>query len=142
MPAWQAVATTGIAAAVAPLPDVDQRHAWGAVDDVLPDELLGHGGPMRHRGITHWWGVALAAAAAVWVLWPQWWAWAAVAGWWSHLAGDLLVGAESRCRGAGIPMMPWWRHRGLGARNGGWVDRACTLAAHMAVGLAASNFVP
>jgi membrane-bound metal-dependent hydrolase YbcI (DUF457 family) len=111
-------------------PDVDQRGLWHVADRLLPDEWLGHGGPMRHRGLSHWWGIP--AAAAVW-LWlaretipgPLWWLAAGVVlGWVTHLAGDLMVGAGSPWRDSGIPVGPWFWHVGFGFRCGGFVEDA------------------
>ncbi len=118
-------------------PDVDQRWGWRLADTLTPDELLGGHGPMQHRGITHWWGVALVATAA-WLtaLLPlagdggrgsllAHAAGALLAGWWSHLVGDLVFGkADVRTgRGPGIPMMPWWGHVGLSLDVGGRLER-------------------
>lgn len=125
-PAWQTAAAAGIAAAAAPLPDLDNRRGWRMVDRVIPDEVLGHGGPMRHRGLLHWWALPAAAAVVVWLAWPwpgEWAAWAGLAGWASHLAGDLCVGARSPYRGPGVPLAPWWGHVGIGLHNGGVGNR-------------------
>lgn len=108
-------------------PDLDQQGWWKLLDRYLPDEWLGRGGPMRHRGITHWWGVP-ASLALVLAASPShgmaWWVGAGlVLGWGSHLLGDFAVGAKSRYRGAGIPWAPWWGHAGLGAPCDGWVER-------------------
>lgn len=119
-------------------PDVDQRWGWRLADTVVPDELLGGRGPLQHRGISHWWGLALAVTAL-------WWAalvvplagdggrgdlvahgaGALLAGWWSHLAGDLVFGRADRWsgRGPGIPLLPWWGHAGLGLDVGGRLEK-------------------
>jgi len=109
-------------------PDLDQQTWWRMTDRVLPDEGLGHGGPMRHRGLTHWWGLP---AGLAWVLATDptrglaWWAAAGLAlGWASHLVGDFVVGAKSLHRGAGIPLAPWWAHVGCGFECDGWAERA------------------
>lgn len=135
-------------------PDVDQRWAWRIADDLLPDELLDRdryaregkrwspssGGPMQHRGITHWWGVYVVLAAlwglAVLITWvgggPLWWWWipgAVISGWVSHLFGDFLFGQPDPVtgRGGGIPLYPWWGHVGVEWDAGGalekWVER-------------------
>jgi len=109
-------------------PDVDQAWLWHRADDVLPDELLGRGGPMQHRGIMHWWGLPLAAALAATLLLPaaaRWAAGAALAGWVSHLVGDLLFGKPDvrSSRGPGIPVLPWWGHIGLGLGVDGVLER-------------------
>lgn len=113
-------------------PDVDQFKAWRSLDRWLPDEWLGAGGPLQHRGITHWWGTTLALAlawcvllAAIPPLTSIWWAGAGVVtGWASHLALDCVFGLQVRSPDgavivrAGIPMAPWWAHRGGWFRSG------------------------
>jgi hypothetical protein len=129
--AWQALAVVPLAAGFAhgPVsPDIDTTRLWHWLDRFLPDEWLGDQGPLRHRGITHWWGLHAALSVALYRAQPEWW-WlggAVLAGWWSHLAGDLLVGARSWSRGPGIPVFPWWGHVGLGVRCGGWPERLVT----------------
>ncbi len=127
-----------VTAAGATSPDVDQRRGWRLAEKVAPDELLGRGGPMQHRGITHWWGAALVVTALWWTaLVPLTGdggrgslvghaAGALLAGWWSHLAGDLVFGkADVRSgRGPGIPVMPWWGHVGLSLDCGGRLEKA------------------
>jgi LexA-binding, inner membrane-associated putative hydrolase len=135
LPAWQTFASAGVASVFAAgrwlSPDVDLNPAWRVMDELVPDELLdrhrirgwspGKGGPLQHRGITHWWGCQLAAVlalTAVYVMWapPWWWLPAAViTGWVSHLFGDFCWGMPdpSTGRGGGIPMGPWWGHVGL-----------------------------
>jgi membrane-bound metal-dependent hydrolase YbcI (DUF457 family) len=120
-------------------PDVDQYGWWQTADRMLPDEALGRGGPMQHRGITHWWGWP-ALVTAAWVLgfsgMPEsgGWLWlalgAAGAGWWSHLVGDLVFGQAGGFppRGPGIPLMPWWAHVGVGVDCGGLLERVVGLA--------------
>jgi hypothetical protein len=114
-------------------PDLDQYGPWRVADRVAPDELLGHGGPMQHRGITHWWAVPVIVAAFALPPTPPGLRWVVVSllvGWTSHLVGDFLFGmANRRCgRGRGIPMAPWWGHVGLGLRCGGWLEGlTCTL---------------
>ncbi len=108
-------------------PDIDQRGGWHLADGVLPDELAGHGGPLRHRGLAHWWGLPLAAAWFGLPQVPQAWRWvalAALAGWVSHLAGDFVFGRPSRRqgRGPGIPIAPWWWHIGVGLDTGGRLE--------------------
>ena len=127
-PWWQVLASAGLASITSdgPLsPDADQFRGWRRVDDVVPDELLGNGGPMRHRGLTHWWGLPLLAAVGVQMI-PQsvhWIAWALLAGWTSHLVGDFVHGRPGWGRGAGIPLAPWWAHVGVGLKSGGVVER-------------------
>jgi hypothetical protein len=114
-------------------PDLDQKWAWHAADDVLPDEVLGHGGPMRHRGLAHWWGLPAVAAILLPPLVPislRWAVWAAIMGWSSHLIGDFLFGkpAVMQGRGPGIPLAPWWGHVGIGMDTGGRLERITQLA--------------
>ncbi|NLT53619.1 MAG: hypothetical protein GXX79_03410 [Actinomycetales bacterium] len=107
-------------------PDMDQFRGWRLADRVLPDEALGQGGPMRHRGLTHWWGLPILVAATVPVVPPgyRWLVLALLAGWCSHLLGDFLFGrADARSgRGPGIPLAPWWGHVGLGLDTGGGLE--------------------
>jgi len=108
-------------------PDVDRTGPWQLLDRLLPDELLGHRGPLQHRGLSHWWGLpalALLVAAAL-PAQVAWLAHAAVLGWCSHLLGDLLFGqADPRGgRGPGIPLLPWWGHVGLGLDVDGPLER-------------------
>jgi hypothetical protein len=134
MSSGQGPASAGCSVAVAGLaswgPDLDQLWPWKRVDKVLPDEALGNGGPMRHRGITHWWFWPLLAGVLAhradmgdvgWVVWALIW------GWTSHLVGDFLFGEEPQ----GIPLAPWWCHVGvrtvlpsrLAPNSGGIVER-------------------
>lgn len=116
-------------------PDIDNSPLWHWLDRWTPDELLGNKGPMRHRGITHWWGTHLALSVALYVCHPSWW-WmggAVLAGWWSHLIGDAAIGARGQGRGAGIPLMPWWCHIGLGFKCGGWAEATVAFLAPIAV---------
>jgi hypothetical protein len=147
--------TTAIAAVVGAVtaggrcsPDMDQTRWWGRLDRRLPDELFPFGGPMRHRGITHWWGVPAPPTVLMWWQWPVIPAplllipFALVAGWWSHLVLDFILGARYRGgrrperdktfldsddhpRGPGIPLLPWWGHVGLGFRNGSLAEVLC-----------------
>jgi membrane-bound metal-dependent hydrolase YbcI (DUF457 family) len=110
-------------------PDIDQQSAWRTADALLPDELAGHGGPFRHRGLAHWWGLPLLVGyLAVRTVPPQW-QWlvgAALIGWCSHLIGDFFFGKASpyQGRGPGIPLAPWWWHVGVGLDTGGWLEAA------------------
>lgn len=124
---WQALIAVPVAAGVsygALSPDIDQSRLWRFADRVLPDEWLGKRGPMRHRGISHFWGVFAALTYLAWTMQPPagWLVGAVLAGWWSHLLADVAVGASGQGRGPGIPVMPWWGHVGFGARCGGWAE--------------------
>jgi len=110
-------------------------------------------GAMQHRGITHWWGLPTLAGLALWVANPYlasspWWPAGRLAlvgllaGWSWHLVADFVFGApvdggrrgprRCACRGAGIPLAPWWWHVGIlgrrfGFRAGGWTARLATV---------------
>jgi hypothetical protein len=109
-----------VAAAVAPLPDIDQRRWWEPLRVWLP---------FQHRRLTHWWGLPAATACLVPLL-PgptRWLLVAVVAGWTSHLAADWVFGKRgprsTGWRGPGIPFAPWWGHHGLGLKCGGQLER-------------------
>lgn len=108
-------------------PDIDQRGGWRLVDRLLPDELAGHAGPLRHRGVTHWWGLPVIVGYLVRPTVPQQWRWltaAALIGWCSHLVGDFVFGKANtrQGRGPGIPLAPWWWHIGIGLDTGGTLE--------------------
>jgi membrane-bound metal-dependent hydrolase YbcI (DUF457 family) len=128
-PAWVAVASAALASVTAGgvlSPDVDQFKVWRALDRWLPDEWLGEGGPLQHRGISHWFGWPLAAVLwAVYALPPSGYAWAVyalIAGWASHLLLDFAFGKRAWGRGPGIPLAPWWAHVGIGLDAGGMLE--------------------
>jgi hypothetical protein len=128
-------------------PDIDQTRMWGFLDRILPDEWLGEQGPMRHRGVSHFWGIPVTFAVLTYLYAPPAWSWAAyaaAAGWLSHLAGDWVYGAAGYGRGPGIPLAPWWHHRGLGCRSGGHGEHviARPILVLLAVYLAAGLVVP
>jgi hypothetical protein len=81
---------------------------------------------MQHRGLSHWWGLpAVACLLPVLVPGPlRWIAWVLVAGWASHLLGDLIFGKACPFtgRGPGIPVWPWWGHVGVGLDTGGALE--------------------
>lgn len=109
-------------------PDIDQKRGWQLADRLLPDELAGHGGPLRHRGLAHWWGLPLIIAYLASRYVPHQWLWvigALLVGWCSHLAGDFAFGKANRRqgRGPGIPLAPWWWHVGIGLDTGGRLER-------------------
>jgi hypothetical protein len=117
------LAATGVAALVAPLPDVDQRRWWKYLATYLP----GADSVMKHRGITHWPGIAVVlTVVAVFLPVAQGIAWVVAAGYWSHLVGDFCIGARSRYRGPGIPFLCWRGHHGLGFHNTGIADQVIT----------------
>lgn len=129
VPAWQwpLIVAAAVATSSGPLsPDVDQSGWWRLTDRIVPDEALGDGGPLQHRGITHWWALPALGAVLVHVLAPGagWVAYAALTGWASHLVGDFVFGREGCGRGPGIPLLGWRAHIGLGLPVGGWLERA------------------
>lgn len=134
-PVWQYPLTIGLAIATSAgptSPDVDQTRAWRRLDRWIPDEALGDGGPLQHRGITHSWLLPLLALIATHVLVPadtRWIAHAALVGWTSHLVADLVFGREGAGRGPGIPLLGWTRHIGCGLPVGGLLERAVTAIA-------------
>lgn len=95
-------------------PDVDQSRPWVAVRRALP----GSGRWMNHRtGITHWWGLALAAWLCIELLLPSealWPARALLVGWCSHLVGDAIFGR--------IPVWPGGPMVGVGLRTDGFLE--------------------
>jgi hypothetical protein len=121
-------ALASVTAAGVTSPDIDQQGGWKLADKLLPDEWLGHGGPFRHRGLAHWWGLPVLAA---WFGLPavpdelRWFALALLVGWISHLLGDFLFGKANRRqgRGPGIPVAPWWWYLGIGLDTGGSAER-------------------
>jgi len=128
MPPAQTGACAALAALAAPIPDVDNRRWWQRTDRVVPDEALGHGGPMRHRGLLHWWGIPALAALPLAALGlhvngvdVSWAGWAFLVGIASHLVGDFAFGqaCPRQGRGPGIPLAPWWWHIGVGLDTGG-----------------------
>lgn len=107
-------------------PDIDQYKIWNRWDRRLPDEWLGAGGPMRHRGISHWWGIPAIPTAGLWVACHRLplaaavllvaLAWVPVAGFWSHLVSDFWVGARylgGRRTEADDPREDWRRKSAL-----------------------------
>lgn len=115
-----ALAGAAIAAATAPLPDVDQRKWWAPLRKYRP---------LQHRRLTHWWGLPAMAAAGLYPLPPatRWVLAAALIGWGSHLLGDWVFGKRgpraTGWRGPGIPLAPWWGYHGLGLDSGGRLER-------------------
>jgi hypothetical protein len=92
LPWWACVGTAAAATLTSAgilSPDADQFKGWRRVDKYAPDELLGWGGPLKHRGITHWPALPVAAAyalhAATLSTWLTLLLWALIIGWVSHL---------------------------------------------------------
>lgn len=164
-----AFATVAAGFAGGPLsPDIDNQRWFRKLDGLVPDELLGNGGPLAHRGVLHWWGLEAIAAGLLLAAqqmpgagYVAWIGWAIIVGWLSHLVGDWAFGLGHVCRvdspelatagvgarrrtwtgrdggqmvtvrGAGIPMAPWWAHRGLGRfHSGGRTNRVVTVLGH------------
>jgi hypothetical protein len=117
---WMAGASTALAVAVTsgPMsPDVDQYRPWRCFDSYVPDEALGAGGPLKHRGITHWWGLPLLAWLAIshWGTGNMTWiGYSLVYGWAAHLAADFVFGR--------IPMVLWFMPIGIELKTGGKVE--------------------
>jgi hypothetical protein len=125
-PVWVAVGSACLASVTAggiTSPDVDQFRVWRALDRWLPDEWLGEGGPLQHRGLSHFWGLPAAAAVYLYVSGGPWWVWMLLAGWVSHLVADWAFGKRAWGRGPGIPLGPWFWHHGLGLDAGGLLER-------------------
>jgi hypothetical protein len=110
-------------------PDLDLDPDWKRADRVLPDEILGGGGPLGHRRITHFVGWPVLA----WLLWrhhpvtdPTWavgffrgmWV-----GWTTHVAMDWLFGA------GGVPWLLWTGRWGLELDQDGILARIVSRAA-------------
>lgn len=142
MPAGQVWVTGAVAALTGGgvlSPDVDNQRASRRLDGVLPDEILGGGGPLQHRGITHWW--AWPALLAVFLTWgpavptvASWALWGVTAGWAAHLLGDFAQGAGNPQWGlkAGVPLGPWWWHVGTGIACGSATARVMNGAVYAA----------
>lgn len=140
-----ALLTVAVSSVIAPLPDCDQRTWWRRLHQAVPDSLRRHGGPLRHRGITHWPGTALLLYSVLWIadymLSGYLPVTALILGWCSHLLGDFCIGARSRYRGPGIPFAPWWHHRGVGAANGSLLDMLITGCAAFVLIVSASAYL-
>ncbi len=124
-------------------PDLDNSTWFKRLDRWLPDEWLGGGGPLAHRGLLHWWGIP----AVMWILavhvagFPGWILLGAAYGWASHVAGDFAFGRGGYGHGKGIPLLGWFCHVGVGFRANGWPEKtagtiAMVAAVWFAVGLA------
>jgi hypothetical protein len=132
-PVWVAVGSACLASITAGgvlSPDVDQFKLWRALDRWLPDEWLGEGGPLQHRGISHFWGLPAAAAAYLYVVGGPWWAWMLLAGWVSHLVlGPWPRDPAAAVVGASRPRRGRWRAartvRPCPGPGGGWPCDPC-----------------
>ena len=120
-----AILTAG-AFLAAMLPDLDNRRWWRTADKYVPDEVLGYGGPLNHRGLLHWWGLPAIAYAATMGLDAPWWALTAIHGLIVGVAAHLVLDAV--WGEPGIPLAPWWWHVGLGLRNDSGLASAATFA--------------
>ena len=90
-------------------PDMDLTDTW--------HRIPGHGGPLRHRGLTHWWGIPVLAWWLVTIHVPadRQWPWITlVLGWSSHLVGDAIFGE--------IPFLPWGWYFGLSLDTDGMLE--------------------
>ena len=126
-------------------PDADNSAEAKALDSVVPDEVLGHGGPLGHRRLAH----SCLLPAAGWWLWhvqpvvsPVWPVWVFVGVWWgwvTHLAADFIWGrANPRVGlGRGIPLFLWWGHAGVGLDPGGLLARLASRLAALVAAYAA-----
>jgi membrane-bound metal-dependent hydrolase YbcI (DUF457 family) len=148
-PLWVAVPSAAVASLTAGgrfSPDADQYKGWKLFDKYTPDELLGRGGPLQHRGITHWWLIPAAVGAGLYVAgggaWWVWWAWVLLAGWVSHLLLDFVFGQADPWahRGPGVPFWPWWGHHGVGLDAGGWLERRILVPVLAAAGAVALSW--
>jgi len=134
LPGWQALACGAVATVSAGgrlSPDMDQTRLYRLL---LPRPVEGH------RRLTHWWGWPTMALLALgvytgWELtsWPVLPITSLIFGWGSHILADAVFGAPGGGRGAGVPLAPLGRHRGLlgakhGLRSDGRVARFCTRA--------------
>jgi membrane-bound metal-dependent hydrolase YbcI (DUF457 family) len=125
-PGWQQAAGTLLAVVVSVGPDIDNARWWRKLDRYVPDEWLGYGGPLAHRGLTHWWGWPALVAWTTWQM-PAASAWPVLAlavGWASHLLGDLAFGITP----PGVPLAPWSAHVGLRLKVGGVIEWLTGLA--------------
>jgi hypothetical protein len=96
-------------------PDLDQSETWRACTRLLPASWR------RHRGLTHWWALPVAA----WFLVPDgdptvaWVIQALILGWGSHILGDAVFGK--------VPLVPGGPYIGLDiADTGGFIETGQT----------------
>src|SRR5262249_9445300 len=105
-------------------PDVDQYRTWRRLAAVIPEEQFGRPW-LEHRWITHWVGWPIIGAGVIAGICPSaaaWAAWAAVAGWVTHLVLGAVFGGPGYGRGPGVPLTPVGPHVGLGLASGGAVE--------------------
>jgi uncharacterized metal-binding protein len=123
---WQIVA--GIPFAVAfsagpTSPDIDDTRTWKKLDKWVPDEWLGFGGPLQHRGLMHWVGWPVIGALLIRAFMAgspvAFLAWAVVIGVGSHVASDVMFGQRGYGTQRGVPLLLWTCHVGVGRKSDG-----------------------
>jgi hypothetical protein len=142
-PHWQVIAGIPVAVAFSAgwtSPDVDDTWLMEKATKWIPGrwdhEIFGH------RQTLHWWGwpallAYLAGNADLGVV--GWAVWAALLGWTSHIVADAAFGRGGRGVPAGIPLLPWGAHVGLGFKSDGAAAHVltwpiCLILAWIAVG--------
>ena len=128
------VATAAVAAGGWTSPDLDNSGWWKRLDRWLPDEWLGGGGPLAHRGLLHSWMIpAVVWVAALHLSGVSGWLVLGVAyGWASHVAADGIFGHGGYGHGKGIPLVLWFCHVGGWFRADGWPERCAGRLAYVA----------
>lgn len=111
---WAMVAMTALVASATASgptsPDLDQTATWRTLTRPLPAAIR------RHRGLTHWWVLPVAAWLLVATQLPadaHWPAYALIVGWASHLLGDAIFGR--------LPVLPGLQ-AGLGLKTDGFLE--------------------